>query len=136
MQTIKEFLLAQGYSENLIDKHIPPENYLFFDLEYCEGIYRSNLAFMQKDFDEWFVIEMLAQYSCVFMSSSLQDKLQLARAAFGTDMWSSFVQYEYDHTGHSTLFELIDSLVIGAFETKLANVCKKIRSLWEEDYCI
>jgi len=134
MKTIKEFLLSEGYKENLINEYIMPENYYSYDLDYCENIYRKNLSFMRKDFDDSFILEMLSRYSGQFMSSSLFSRLSAVKLQFGTDMWATLIQYEFAETGTSTIFDLMDSLVVREFESELKKACEKIRTIWLDSY--
>lgn len=134
MRTIKEILLAEGFCEELIDENILPESYQLYDIDSCESIYVSILSFMREDFDDWFILAMFATYPAQFMSSSQIDNLLSIKAYFNSDMWSTYIQYEFSETGSSSIFELMDCMIVGEFEERLADTCEKVKSLWISDY--
>lgn len=130
MRTIKDALIAEGFSEKLINEKFSLDNYHLYDLDSCESIYVSIVSFMREDFDDWFILEMFASYPAQFMSSSRIDDLLSIKACFNSDMWSTYIQYEFSETGISSIFELMDCMVVGEFEEKLEETCKKVKAIW------
>ena len=134
MRNIRDFLIEEGFDKALIDDSISPDNYGIYDLESCESVYTSIFSFMREDFDDWYILAMFTLYSGVFLSGSCIDKLGAVKVQFASDMWATYMQYEFSERGISSIFELMDSLVIGEFEAEKANVCDKVKSVWLSDY--
>lgn len=134
MRTIRDVLIAEGFKETQIDDSIVPENYHYYDVDCCEGIYKSILSFMKTDFDDWFTLSMFATYPGMFMSSGVVDDLLAIKTYFNSDMWSTYIQYEFSETGTSSVFELMDTLLVGGFEAEMENVCEEVKTFWEKDY--
>ena len=134
MRTIRDVLIAEGFNETRIADAILPENYHYYDLDCCEEIYKSILSFMKTDFDDWFILAMFSAYPGMFMSSGVVDDLLAIKTYFNSDMWSTYIQYEFSETGTSSAFELMDSLLVGVFEAEMEKVCETIKTFWEKDY--
>ena len=131
---LKQFLLDLDFEEEQIEECIDLEQEEFFDLEYNSSIYQENLVFMKTEFDDYFILQMFSIFSSVFMCSDFKEMLDNIKNQFNTDMWGTLIQYEWNETGESSVFELMDTLEIGYFEANLPIVCNKVRSLWVSDY--
>lgn len=133
MSEIRDFLIATGFEEELVDEYDWAYNEHCYDLDSCERIYTEILTFIREEFDDDFALAMFLHYSSVFSSSCI-DQLLAVKAYFNSDMWATYVAYEYGETGTSSVFELMDVMVVGYFESHLAAVCDKVKAVWVNDY--
>ena len=130
MSTCTEFLSELGFGEIVEDMELTDE----YDIELNGSIYEKNITLLKDEFDDEFIVDMFLCYNAVLLRSDFAERLHLIKKQFDTDMWGTLVQYEWNETGGSSVFHLMDFLEVGYFEAHLAEVCDKVRSLWVADY--
>ena len=133
MSSYIDFLTNLGFGE-VLQEEFSLEDSDFYDIEMYEDIYSENIEVMKDEFDDGFIIEMFLAFNTVFMRSDFSEMLDQIREQFGTDMWSTLIAYEWNEKGNSSIFELMDNLMIGYFEANISEVCKRVRSVWVNDY--
>lgn len=133
MSSYMDFLEKLGFG-NVLEEEFDLEDDDAYDIEYFGDIYRKNIEEMKGEFDDSFIIEMFSCFNNVFRCSDFCEKLGQIRKQFNTHMWSTLIAYEWDTTKESSVFKLMDSLVIGDFEANLGEICERVRAVWVNDY--
>ena len=128
-----EFLTELGFGE-IIGNDFSLEHIAEEDFDFFSDQFEKNITILQDEFDDEFIVAMFVHYNPVFMRGDLSEKLSQIEKEFDTDMWGSLIQYEWNTTGESSIFYLMDVLEIGYFDSHLPEVCNKVRSIWENDY--
>ena len=130
MSTCAEFLSKLGFGEIVEDMELADE----YDIELNGSIYEKNITLLKDEFDDEFIVDMFLCYNEVLLCSDFAEMLHLIKKQFDTDMWGTLIQYEWNETGESSVFHLMDVLEVDYFAAHLAEVCDKVRSLWVNDY--
>ena len=133
MASFIEFLTDLGFGE-IIENEFSIEDSNDYDIEHYGNIYRKNIMMMKDEFDDYFIVEVFLYYNTVLMRSDFCEMLNSVKMQMDTDMWSTLIVYEFNETGESSVFSLMDNLTVGYFDANLENICKKVRAVWIEDY--
>ncbi len=128
-----EFLTELGFGE-IIGNDFSLEHIAEDDFDFFGDQFEENISILREEFDDEFIVAMFVDYTPVFMRDDFSEMLSQIEKEFNTDMWGSLIQYEWNTTGESSIFDLMDVLEIGYFDSHLSEVCNKIRSIWESDY--
>ena len=133
MSSYMDFLTKLGF-DDVLTEEFSLEDSDFYEIELYEDIYSNNIKKMKDEFDDSFIIEMFVSFNPVFMRSDFGEKLDQIEKQFDTDMWSTLIQYEWNETRNSSIFELMDNLMVGYFEANVGEVCERVRAIWVNDY--
>ncbi len=134
MSSCVEFLTKLGFGGSIDDCRFDFELIDEDDIECFDNLYKNNISTLKEEFDDGFILDMFVVYNTVFMRSDFEEMICQIEEQFDTDMWGTLIQYEWYETGESSVFKLMDNLEIGYFESNLADVCAKVRSVWVSDY--
>ena len=133
MSRCTEFLTNLGFRET-IDNDFPLEDIDDDVIELYADLFEKNISILRDELDDEFIVEMFVYYNSVFMRVDFSEIIGRIKKEFDTDMWGTMIQYEWNETGESSVFYLLDALSIGYFDSHLSEVCSKVRSTWVNDY--
>ena len=133
MSRCTEFLTNLGFRET-IDNDFPLEDIDDDVIELYADLFEKNISILRDELDDEFIVEMFVYYNSVFMRVDFSEIIGRIKKEFDTDMWGTMIQYEWNETGESSVFYLLDALSIGYFDSHLSEGCSKVRSTWVNDY--
>ena len=133
MSRCTEFLTNLGFRE-IIDNDFHLEDIDEDVIELYADLFEKNISILRDELDDEFIVEMFVYYNSVFMRVDFSEIIGRIKKEFDTDMWGTMIQYEWNETGESSVFYLLDALSIGYFDSNLSEVCSKVRSTWVNDY--
>jgi hypothetical protein len=132
MKKLVEFLTKLGFEESICDP-FPAVRFEEDDLEWYSDRFEKNISLMRGKFDDEFIVEAFVIYTTAFMVSDFEEKLRQIEIELDADLWAKLIQHEWYMTGESSVFALMDNLMIGYFENHISEVCDHVRSVWEND---
>ena len=133
MNNCKTFLASLGF-EDIFSEKCDFNGITALDYEIYGDIYRKNIEVMKVEFHYEFIVDMFLIFNTVFMRSDFNERLESIHRKLDTSLWSELIENEWNTTGDSSIFHLMDLMVSHQFEENIGQICERVCSIWKSQY--